>query len=100
MILISLSFSGKDHEGARMPRLHDNDQLHKETIDEFIHKKKKRKRKGLSRRDQAIPYSHPSQDPDPSDQPTRTNLWLARREKQAPPKKDPRIRKAKYTLSL
>lgn len=84
MINISLSFSGKQHEGARLPFQEDAEDLIRYTPDDFIHDTKKSSDK--PKRGQAIPHQD-SEDGETRQVHVKKDIWLGRRERDPAPKK-------------
>jgi hypothetical protein len=79
MIKISLSFSGKEGVGKRIDRLQDQEETVKEKTEDFIHRAKKKKKKG--KRNSAIPYA---QDNDQYRMKVSKENWLGRMERSHP----------------
>jgi len=86
MINISLSFSGKKHEGARLPRQGGKYDLIDYDSEDYIHDEKKRNKK--PKRNTAIPYKD-SEDGEGYQVHVKKEIWLGRRERDS---KKPRAR--------
>lgn len=78
MLEISLSFSGKKHEGARLPRQEEADGLIDYDSEDYIHDQKKRNKD--PKRNTAIPYED-SEDGENYQVHVKKEIWLGRRER-------------------
>lgn len=90
MLRISLSFSGKEHEGARLPTQENEEDLIRYTPDDFIHDEKKSSDK--PKRDLAIPHQD-SEDGETRQVYVKKEIWLGRRERDPAPRKPRTMRK-------
>lgn len=79
-------FSNRDGTGARLPRQEYDGDLRKETVEEFLHRQKKRNKNLKKRRGNkglALPHTNQhDQDPgQPRDLYVKKEIWLGRRER-------------------